>query len=163
MDKGLAISLRGPQATAALESFKKQLDAWGLALPPVEPLVLDFGLGEFYSTGMIEYWICNEMEAGYCCKYLFVFGGQSCPLHQHREKHETFFVLKGEAQMNCGECSETMVPASTLRVTPGTVHGFTGRGPVLLLEVSKPCFIADNYFENTRIPIGGNYRGSVNT
>jgi len=29
----------------------------------------------------------------------------------------------------------------------------------LLLEISKPCIIADNYFKNTAIPVGGNYKG----
>jgi D-lyxose ketol-isomerase len=48
-------------------------------------------------------------------------------------------------------------PGDVLPIEPWDYHCFTGAGPALLLEVSKPCVIDDNYFEDTRIPIGGNY------
>ena len=47
LSKGLSISLAGPQAERALAAFREQMKAWDLATPPAEPLVLDFGLGEF--------------------------------------------------------------------------------------------------------------------
>jgi len=56
-----------------------------------------------------------------------------------------------------------MSAGDVLRVEVGKDHRFTGLGPCLLLEVSKPSIIADNYFENTNIPIGGNYRNSLST
>ena len=46
-----------------------------------------------------------------------------------------------------------------LPVDQKNAHSFTGNGPALLLEVSKPCIIDDNYFENRDIPIGGNFKG----
>ncbi len=52
-----------------------------------------------------------------------------------------------------------MQPGDVLRVETNQPHQFCGVGPVLILEISKPCLIADNYFANPRIPIGGNYRG----
>ena len=161
LDKGRVISLKGRDAVRvlALRDFKRQMRTWNVALPRVQPLVLDFGLGDFRATGLIEYWIANEVAAGYCGKYLFVFDGQSCPLHRHKTKHETFFVVRGTVRMSCGGRTRGMKPGDVLPVSPGTVHGFTGIGPALLLEISKPCFIEDNMFEDTRIPIGGNYRG----
>lgn len=51
-----------------------------------------------------------------------------------------------------------MKPGDVFPVLLWTYHSFTGIGPALLLEVSTPCVISDNYFENTAIPIGGNYR-----
>ena len=41
---------------------------------------------------------------------------------------------------------------------PGKRHSFTGKGPALLLEVSTPCLVKDNVFENPNIPIGSNFR-----
>ena len=120
--------------------------------------MFDFGLGGFDRAGLIEYWIANEAEAGYCGKYLFVFDGQKCPLHSHRQKHETFFVIKGRLLMQCGGDEREMDEGEVLAVDPGKVHGFCGIGPALLLELSMPCLFDDNYFENTDIPIGGNYR-----
>ena len=51
-----------------------------------------------------------------------------------------------------------MSGGDVLRVETGAMHSFTGIEPTLLLEVSKPSIIDDNFFENTDIPIGGNYR-----
>jgi len=159
LDKALDIAMKGHQADRALADFQRQVAAWNVALPPVTPLVLDFGLGDFARTGLVEYWIANETQAGYCGKYLFVFDGQTCPLHRHRRKHETFFVVKGRVEMVCGESRRVMVEGEVLPVPPGTAHQFTGIGPALLLELSMPCEVDDNYFDNPEIPIGGNWRG----
>ncbi len=156
--RGLSISARGPIAEEALTRFRRQAQEWGVALPEVAPLVLDFGLGNFDREGLIEFWIANEAEAGYCGKYLFVFDGQSCPTHRHRTKHETFFVVKGSLDVNYGEKSVQLQAGGILPIAPGVPHGFRGKGPTLLLELSMPCEIDDNYFEDPRIPIGGNYK-----
>ncbi|MEI8140675.1 MAG: D-lyxose/D-mannose family sugar isomerase [bacterium] len=156
LDKGLDISMRGVAARRALAVFRRQVKAWGVAMPTIKPLVLDFGIGEYEKTGLIEYWIANEARAGYCGKYLFVFDGQTCPEHRHRKKHETFFVVKGQVRMRCGGRSRVMKEGDVLPVAPGRKHSFTGIGPALLLELSMPCEIADNYFTNRDIPIGGN-------
>lgn len=71
LNKACKIELGRTAARTALAAFKKRLRKWGLAMPAVKPLVLDFGLGDFYRTGLIEYWIANETRAGYCGKYLF--------------------------------------------------------------------------------------------
>jgi mannose-6-phosphate isomerase-like protein (cupin superfamily) len=157
LDTGLAISLTGPLAEAALERFHRQIEVWGVAMPPVTPLVLDFGLDVFERVGLIEYWIANEAEAGYCGKFLYVQDGQTCPAHSHKEKMETFYIVKGRVSMSLDGDVRVMEPGSVLPVPPGIVHSFTGLGAALLLEVSKPCRIEDNYFEDRRIPIGGNY------
>lgn len=160
LEKGLAISLTGTEAETALEGFRRQITAWDIAMPNIEPLVLDFGLGHFMDTGLIEAWIANEAGAGYCGKYMFVFADQTCPMHQHQEKLETFFIVKGQVRMKYGKDSFVMNPGDTLKVETGIYHSFTAvNEPALLLELSKPCVIDDNYFEDTRIPIGGNYTG----
>ena len=127
------------------------MNAWQAAIPPAEPLVLDFGLGDFKSTGLIEYWIANELEAGYCGKYLFVFDGQTCPTHHHKSKHETFFIMHGKVRMTCEGKARDLSAGDVLPMPPGVVHSFTGIGPALLLEVSTPCLTDDNYFEDSRI------------
>jgi len=149
----LDIAVRGAPARRALTAFRRQAKAWGVALPPVRPLVLDFGLGRFKETGLIEYWIANEAGAGYCGKYLFVFDGQTCPEHRHRRKHETFFVVKGKVRMRCGGRTRVMEEGARLPVPPGRKHSFTGIGPALLLELSMPCEVADNDFSDPKIKL----------
>ncbi len=129
-----------------------------MVMPEVRPVVLDFGLNDFNKTGLIEYWIANDAKEGYCGKYLFVFDGQTCPLHRHKTKHETFFIVKGSVSMTYDGTISDMNPGDVLPVEQWKYHSFTGKGPCLLLEVSKPCIVADNFFENTDIPIGGNYK-----
>jgi mannose-6-phosphate isomerase-like protein (cupin superfamily) len=163
LDKALAVALTGPRAERALAGFRGQAAAWGLTLPPATPLVLDFGLGDFDRQGLIECWIANEREAGYCGKYLFVFDGQTCPLHFHRRKHETFFVVKGQVRITCDGVPRELGEGEVLAVPPGRPHSFTGIGPALLLELSMPCEVDDNYFADAAIPIGGNYRGRSRT
>lgn len=159
LDKALRIALKGREAQCALARFHRQMKTWQMALPPVKPLVLDFGLSDFERTGLIEYWIANEPKAGYCGKYLFVFDGQTCPLHRHRKKHETFFIVKGKVSMMYDGKRHVMSEGDVLAVKPWKYHSFTGIGPALLLEISMPCEVDDNYFANPVIPIGGNYRG----
>ncbi len=158
LDKALAVALRGEAAAAAVQALRDQVQAWGLALPPAPPFACDFGLGRFDEIGEVEVWIANETRAGYCGKFLFVKDGQTCPMHRHRIKHETFFVVKGTVRMVCDDVPRTMGPGDVLPMPPGVRHAFTGIGPALLLEVSTPCLVDDNLFDDPRIPIGGNRR-----
>lgn len=159
--RGLDYSVRGPRAERAMARFKDQIEQWGVALPDVEPLLFDFGLRDFERVGLIEYWIANEVEAGYCAKYLFVFDGQTCPIHRHKDKVETFFVVKGAVDLQIGDRQVVLGEGQILRVDPWTPHAFTGRGNALLLETSTPCLIDDNYFEDPDIPVGRFYGGKV--
>jgi quercetin dioxygenase-like cupin family protein len=154
LDAGLKISVKGTLREQALAACARHLADWNVVMPPVEPLVLDFGLGEFGRTGLIEYWIANEATAGYCGKYLFVSDGQTCPEHRHRVKHETFFVVQGQCRMSSGGRHWVMKAGDVFPVPRGQYHSFTGDGPCLLLELSTPCEITDNEFRNHAIPIG---------
>lgn len=158
LDKALRIALTGAEAERAVAAMRRQVAAWGLTLPDTPPFVCDFGLGEFEKTGEIEVWIANEIEAGYCGKFLFVFDGQTCPAHSHRTKHETFYLVRGAVEMFCAGAISRLEAGAVLGVPPGRVHRFTGVGAALLLEVSMPCVIDDNFFEDPRIPIGPNHR-----
>ena len=146
-----SMQLPGELRRQSLERFAEQLNQWALAMPPVEPLVMDFGLGQFDRVGLIECWMANETEAGYCGKYLFVFDGQQCPAHSHRQKHETFFVVKGRLRLTVDGDGRLMDEGDVLPMPPGQVHSFTGMGNALVLEVSTPCLVADNCFEDSRI------------
>ena len=161
MKKILGIAMTGEQRARVIEEFKSHLADWGMTMPPAEMLVQDFGLGDFSHTGLIECWVANEMEAGYCGKFLFVFDGKTCPMHHHGTKHETFYIVHGNVRMALDGRERVMKPGDVLPVPPGKKHSFTGVGPALLLEVSKTCFVDDNFFVDSRIPYGGNYRKSA--
>jgi mannose-6-phosphate isomerase-like protein (cupin superfamily) len=157
LETGLEYALKGEVAEQAATRARREVESWGLRLPEITPLVLDFGLGEFEKTGEVEFWIANEAAAGYCGKFLFVWQGQVCPKHMHKKKLETFFIVHGKILMEYDGQTREMQAGDVLRVETGRYHRFTGIEPSLILEVSKPTVVADNYFEDTRIPIGGNY------
>ena len=145
------MQLRGPQRVNALDAFKDQMDKWGLVMPKADPLVLDFGLGKFQEIGLIECWIANEFNAGYCGKYMFVFDKQTCPMHSHKEKHETFFVVKGKIQVTTDSGTRILSQGEVLPLATDVKHSFTGAGNAFILELSKPCDVNDNQFVDTKI------------
>ncbi len=159
LKKGLDIALHGKMADDTVAEIKRIIDSWGLRLPEVEPMVLDFGLGKFREIGETEFWIANEVRAGYCGKFLFVFDGQTCPKHMHKAKLETFYIVRGSVKMLYDGREFAMREGDVLKVELEKYHRFTGIGECLLLEVSAPSIIDDNYFEDVRIPIGGNFEG----
>lgn len=140
-----------PQRSAVLSRAGDQLRSWGHPQPSGETLVLDFGLGRFNEVGLVEFWVANEVAAGYCGKYMLCSAGQACPRHQHRTKHETFFVVQGRVEITLGTRQVTLRQGQTLAVPPGCTHGFRGLETSLLLELSMPCDVTDNYFEDPQI------------
>ncbi len=144
--KGKNAALNPAAAEEILSRVFRQFKKWGFTPPETDPLVFDFGLGNFMETGEVEFWIANEIEAGYCGKFLFVFDGQSCPVHHHKQKLETFFILHGTVNMRYEGEERIMEPGDVLKVEREKNHGFTGVGPALLLEVSQPSILDDNYF-----------------
>lgn len=143
--------LQGEERKRALKNCLKILKEWDIKMPPVRPLVLDFGLGKFLKTGLIEFWVANEEKEGYCGKFLFVFDGQQCPSHRHNIKHETFFVARGSVTMKVDGKKIARNAGDILVMPVGVRHSFTGRGDALLLEVSAPCKPGDCFFDNKGI------------
>ncbi len=147
--------LNGAERSHVLEKIARQFTAWGLAMPDVPTIPFHFGLHDFYTTGETELWLSNEIEAGYCSKFMFVFDGQTCPYHHHKVKHETFYIVKGTANMVV-DGEEVVKKEGEVRVIkPGTMHSFTGAGPCLLLETSMPSVPGDSYFNDDRIGDNG--------
>jgi quercetin dioxygenase-like cupin family protein len=155
LDKARKIEVDSTLRQEVLAAARAKLDEWGLVMPPNKPLILDFGLGDFYRVGMIEYWIANEVEAGYCGKLFFLFDGQTCPTHHHRTKVETFHLMKGKLRVTYDGVEREMSPGDVLLVETPKSHSFTAVGPSLVLEISMPAIVDDNYFEDPAIPIGG--------
>lgn len=149
------LEVMGVARAAALARVYAQIEAFGLTMPEVEPLVLHFGLDRFDEIGETEFWIANEPDLGYCGKFLFVLDGQTCPYHRHRVKHETFFVVRGAICMTVGDEERTMREGDRLVMPPGVGHSFTGLGPALILEVSMPSIRQDNFFADPAIGDGG--------
>ncbi len=148
------VLLQDPERTRVLADIRAQCDAWGISLPDVVPYPIHFGLNRFLDVGETEFWIANEQAAGYCGKFLFVFEGQTCPMHYHRIKHETFYIVKGSVSMWIDDDQRVMRSGDVLVMPVGTRHRFTGLGgPALVLEVSMPSIPNDSFFDDPQIGV----------
>lgn len=144
----------GEQREDVLQHCYDQIQKWGLTMPDDEPLMLHFGLNDFFHTGETEFWICNNLDEGYCGKYIFLFEGQRCPEHYHKIKHETFNVIKGQVKMTAKGEDIMLKEGGVFSMPVNTKHSFTAvGGPALVLEVSKPCLYQDSYFTDKAIDI----------
>jgi quercetin dioxygenase-like cupin family protein len=156
VDWTLDFEIKGEEREAALAKADQVLQGWGLTMPPGEPLTIHFGLHDFYSIGEVEYWIVNDTTNQYCGKFLFLFGGQRCPLHYHKIKDETFFIVRGTVAMEVDGEAMTLREGAVFKMAPGMKHTFAAQdGPALVLEVSLPSIPQDNFFDDTRIGNAG--------
>jgi quercetin dioxygenase-like cupin family protein len=145
------LELIGEKKQKALQLCKKSFKKWGLTLPDVPAVPFHFGLHDFYHIGEIEFDINNNINEGYCGKFIFILKGQTCPLHYHKIKHETFYLVKGKVEMEAsGEL--TIMKQGDIKIMPqNTAHRFTGLENSLILECSKPDIMSDSIFEDQRI------------
>jgi len=145
------LELQGEEREKALKKCYEVVSNWGLKLPDVTPSPLHFGLNDFYKIGEIEFDVANNIEQGYCGKFIFMFDGQTCPWHHHKKKHETFFIVKGKVEMEIpGE--KIVMKQGEIKVMPqNTKHKFIALEDTLILESSKPDLVDDSIFEDERI------------
>jgi mannose-6-phosphate isomerase-like protein (cupin superfamily) len=145
------ISLQGPARRDALDRIAQVVASWGLRLPDVPPDPLHFGHDDFYRIGETEFNINNNVEQGYCGKFIFMFAGQTCPMHHHRKKHETFFIVKGHVEMELDGEQIFLSMGDRLVVAQFKRHRFTALEDSLILESSKPDLVDDSIFDDAFI------------
>ncbi len=145
------LTLQGEARERALKRIHRVVRSWKLRLPDVPPDPLHFGFNEFYRVGETEFNVNNNVEQGYCGKFMFMFKGQTCPMHHHRVKHETFFIVKGRVEMELAGRTFVMDQGDICIVDQNQKHRFTALVDSLILESSKPDLVDDSIFEDERI------------
>ena len=145
------LTLQGDERRQALAKIHQVVASWGLKLPDVPPDPLHFGFNDFSRIGETEFNVNNNVEEGYCGKFMFLFAGQKCPMHHHRVKHETFFIVKGRVEMQMDGKTFVMEQGETLVVNQNAKHAFTALVDSLILECSKPDLVEDSIFEDEQI------------
>lgn len=111
--------------------------------------ITDFGLDNFKKLGLGLYIKVNEPE--YCSKWLVVFPGQVCPYHMHRDKKETFIVMKGTVELTFEDKKIILKPGDSYTLEQNTYHTFTSKRGAVIEEVSTYDTNADNYFRDEKI------------
>jgi len=145
------LELIGEEKEKAVKRAKEVVASWGLKLPDVYACPFHFGLNDFYKIGEIEFDINNNIKEGYCGKLMFILKDQICPLHHHRVKHETFFIIKGSVLMTTDGKDTVLNQGDILVIDQQVIHSFQGLEDSLILESSKPDIIDDSIFEDEKI------------
>jgi len=90
-----------------------------------------------------EIWIANNSLEDYCGKILQIYQGYSTSLHFHLQKHETFYITKGQLQVDliCTidgvKVTRILSEGDTLEVDRGQPHQLIAYdGDVEFIEVS---------------------------
>jgi quercetin dioxygenase-like cupin family protein len=99
-----------------------------------------------------EIWLVNNKEENYCGKILYIQEGCSTSMHFHAKKHESFYILKGDLQIDILDTFTTKIHSTILhegevfslgRVTP---HKLIAKdGPVKFAETSTYHEDSDSY------------------
>ena len=134
----------------ATTDVKKALKDAGIAIPKnAEIEIADFGLNEYDKTGLGIYLKVNEPE--YCSKWMVLKPKQTCPNHKHKNKKETFFVIKGVVDLTLGNKTIKLKPGDSYTLKKGTYHNFTSKTGAVIEEVSTFDENSDSYFTDKRI------------
>ena len=145
------LELVGEEKEKVLKKVRMLFDSWSLTLPDAPSCPFHFGLHDFYNIGEIEFDINNNIEEGYCGKFIIIFKNQTCPMHYHKIKHETFYLVKGRVEMEA-EGDIIVMKQGDIKVMPqNTRHRFTGLEDSLILECSKPDIMSDSIFDDKKI------------
>ncbi len=142
--------MKRSEVAAAQARVRRRLEDTGIVLDPnMQIEVADFGLGHWDQEGLGIVVRVNEPE--YCSKYLTLEPGQSCPLHSHKLKKETFFVLSGEVKLWADGQTIMLIPGERHTLAPGVLHEFDSLGGAVIEEVSTHDENSDSYFKNSAI------------
>jgi len=63
-----------------------------------------------------EIWMANNKGENYCGKILYIKKGNATSMHFHANKHETFYMLEGELQIDILDTKNTKTHTKTLQV-----------------------------------------------
>jgi len=83
----------------------------------------------------------------YCGKKLILNKGFRCSMHYHKNKDETFYILKGKVLMEIGMQKNIMLPNDSILIKPGQKHRFTGLEDSEIIEFSTHHDDSDSYRE----------------
>ena len=89
-----------------------------------------------------EEWIVNK---DYCGKKLVLKKGFRCSIHYHKNKDETFYILKGRVLMETDGKKQIMLPGDSIHITPMLKHRFTGLEDSEIIEFSTHHEEEDSY------------------
>ncbi|MDY7078444.1 MAG: cupin domain-containing protein [Chloroflexota bacterium] len=88
----------------------------------------------------------GESTERHSLAYVVIPPGKSAPLHNHPEAEESYYILKGEAQMVLGDEEAIVGPGQAILIPPSSPHKISsiGEDDLELLAVCVPAWEPTN-------------------
>lgn len=82
----------------------------------------------------------GEHELAMGLGYYMVAVGESCGLHYHQRKAETWFIISGRGELTLGGTSQEVTAGTAIFTPPGTPHALRniGEEPLVFVDVTYP-------------------------
>lgn len=103
------------------------------------------GINHIDSTGAA---FISVIEHDYCKFIVAMIPGQAYPLHYHRIKDESFFILYGELTVKLEDDIYTLTKGDILNIPRRFIHSFSTRNGCVFEEISTVYLQNDSIYED---------------
>jgi len=88
-------------------------------------------------------------DANHSLARIVIPTGKSSNLHYHKVTEETYFILKGEAEMQVNGKMIKLIPGQACYLAPGDVHQIhnDGEADLVFLAFCAPAWVPEDSFE----------------
>ena len=121
-----------------------------IVLPPRVEVEISthYGIERFDQWGAI---LVKVLNRAYSKMLIVMFPGQSYPRHFHRQKEESFHLLRGDLNVEVDGVRRELKAGDLLSVLPGVRHSFQTRGGAIIEEIATTYLNGDSVYEDETI------------
>lgn len=130
--------------------LKSVLQEGRIVLPPRVEVEISthYGIERFDGWGAV---LVKVLNRAYSKMLIVMFPGQSYPRHFHRQKEESFHLLRGDLNVEVDGSRREMKAGELLSVLPGVRHSFQTRGGAIIEEIATTYLNGDSVYEDETI------------
>jgi len=138
------------QVAGYVERVRSFVKGTGVTVPKGVGFELShhYGLDSFLQFGAT---IIDCLNREYCRKLIVIIPGKRHPVHNHRQKEETFCILYGQVMVDLNGVVKEYEPGDSILVERGSAHGFWSETGAIMEEVSTTHIVGDSYYDDPRI------------
>lgn len=142
--------MKTPEINAIIKDIKDLLRESHVVLPKngEAKLYHHKGIENFLSVGAL---FISVIQHDYCKFIVVMLKGQSYPLHYHRIKDESYFILYGDLNVNIEDEKTSIYRGDVINVPRRFTHSFSTEGGCVFEEVSTAYLNNDSVYEDNEI------------
>ena len=130
--------------------LKAVLQEGRIVLPPRVEVEISthYGIERFDQWGAV---LVKVLNRAYSKMLIVMFPGQSYPRHFHRQKEESFHLLRGDLSIEVEGMRRDMKAGDLLSILPGVRHSFQTRNGAIVEEIATTYLNGDSVYEDETI------------